>query len=64
VLVNGREGRAAKDIRTGDRVAVSYATRTIEVEVLETPERSGRLSPEALYRIVADRRTKQAGTEL
>ncbi len=57
VSVNGRESEPSRDVRVGDRIAIRYERRTIEVEVLQTPERAGRVSAEELYRITADHRT-------
>lgn len=58
VLVNGLAAKPAKEIRPGDRLALSYATRTIEAEVLAVPpsSRNVKLLPEELYRVTADRR--------
>lgn len=64
VLVNGREGQPSRDVRVGDRIAVRYASRTIEVEVLQTPERAGKATAEQLYRVVADVRTPENVAEL
>ncbi len=63
VLVNGRVGQPSRDVRIADRVTVRYASRTIEVEVLLTPERPGRTAAEELYRVVADHRTDGRGEE-
>jgi len=57
VLVNGRVGQPSRDVRIGDRVTVWYSSRTIEVEVLQTPERAGKQVADQLYRVVADLRT-------
>ncbi len=63
VLVNGRTGQPSRDVRIGDRVTVRYSSRTIEVEVLQTPERAGRATAGELYRVVADLRTPAEGSE-
>lgn len=63
VLVNGKEGRPGREVHAGDRVTVRYAARTIEVEVLQTPERPGRTPAEEIYRVVADLRTPEQGVE-
>ncbi len=63
VLVNGREGQPSRDVRAGDRITVRYTSRTIEVEVRETPARAGKATAAELYRVVADLRTPVSGTE-
>ena len=61
VLVNGQAAKPAKEIRPGDRLALSYATRTIEVDVLAVPPspRNVKMPPEELYRVTADRRISE-----
>ena len=63
VLVNGQAAKPAKEIRPGDRLALSYATRTLEVEVLTVPpsSRNVKMPPEELYRVTADRRISEQG---
>ncbi len=61
VLVNGREGQPSREVRVGDRVTVRYAARTLEVDVLLTPDRPGRAAAEETYRIIAERRTPEEG---
>ncbi len=63
VLVNGCEGQPSRDVHAGDRVTVRYSARTIEVEVLQTPERPGRTAAEDLYRVIKDLRTPRKGAE-
>ncbi len=63
VLVNGREGQPSRDVHAGDRVTIRYSARTIEVEVLQTPERPGRAAAGELYRVITDLRTPGEGEE-
>ena len=63
VLVNGREGQPSREVRLGDRVTVRYTSRTIEVEVLQTPERAGKDFADQLCRVVADIRTPMEDIE-
>jgi ribosomal 50S subunit-recycling heat shock protein len=56
VLVNGREARSSREIRTGDRIAVHYAARTVDIEVLIVPERPGRMNSPDLYRVLSETR--------
>jgi ribosomal 50S subunit-recycling heat shock protein len=64
VSVNGREEEPSRKVRIGDRVAVRYAVRTIEIEVLALPVRSVKTSAEDLYRVLSDVRTPDEGMEL
>ncbi|MDA8099943.1 MAG: RNA-binding S4 domain-containing protein [Nitrospiraceae bacterium] len=57
VLVNGREGQPATEIRPGDRIEVRYASRAIVVEVLVVPADRRPVAADSLYRIVAETRT-------
>ncbi len=56
VLVNDQAAKPAKEIRPGDRIALSYPSRTIELEVLAVPlsHRNVKQPPEELYRVTAD----------
>ncbi len=63
VFVNGKVGRPGREVHAGDRVTVRYAVRTIEVEVLQTPEGPGRMPAEETYRVVADLRMQDQGAE-
>lgn len=54
VRLNGDVARAAATVHAGDRVTIRYAERTLEIDVLEVPERQAS-RPEAPrhYRVVA-----------
>jgi ribosomal 50S subunit-recycling heat shock protein len=56
VLVNGHPSKPAKEIRPRDTVTLQFNTRSIELEVLDVPFSSKKISPELLYRITAERR--------
>ncbi len=59
VLVNGREAQPAKEVRTGDRIVVRYASKDLEVEVAAIPERPGKAAPETMFRILSETRTRR-----
>jgi ribosomal 50S subunit-recycling heat shock protein len=56
VLVNGSPAKSAKEVRPGDILRLSYASRTIEIEVLAVPASSKnvRTPPEELYRVTRE----------
>lgn len=54
VRVNDAVARAAATIHPGDRVAIRLAERTLEVEILEVPERqASRAEAPRYYRVIA-----------
>ena len=50
VSVNGRPARASYDVKVGDRIAIQFGTRTVEVEVLAVAEAVRKDDASALYR--------------
>jgi ribosomal 50S subunit-recycling heat shock protein len=55
VLVNGREAKPAKEVRPGDRIALKYSSRVVELEVLGMPGPAPKKTPpEELYRVTAE----------
>jgi len=58
VLVNGSPAKPAKEVRPGDILRLSYASRTISVEVLAVPASSKnvRTAPEELCRVTGEQR--------
>jgi len=59
IEVNGHTAKPAKEVRPGDRVKISYTSRTIELEVLGIPVKSRNASQEPSYRILSDDRTER-----
>ena len=58
VYVNGARAKASTEVRTGDRVRLDYAHRTLEVELLgEIGRNVSRSASKALYRVLRDERT-------
>jgi ribosomal 50S subunit-recycling heat shock protein len=58
VLVNGQQAKPAKEIKPGDLLALTYAARVREVEVLVVPASSKNVKapPEELYRVLSEQR--------
>jgi ribosomal 50S subunit-recycling heat shock protein len=57
VLVNGHEAKPAKEVRPGDSIALKFASRIIDLEVIGIPATSSKKPlPEELYRITAETR--------
>jgi len=55
VFVNDKAVKASAEVRTGDRVRVDFARRTLEVELLEDIGKNvSRAQAKALYRVVRD----------
>ena len=45
VMVNGRVQRASYDVKPGDRIAIRFGQRTLEVEVLTVADNVGKAGP-------------------
>jgi ribosomal 50S subunit-recycling heat shock protein len=61
VLVNGNPAKPAKEVRLGDILRLSYASRTIDIEVLRVPASSKNVKtpPEELYRVTLEQRIER-----
>jgi ribosomal 50S subunit-recycling heat shock protein len=58
VRVNGRAAKPAKEVKPGDRLALTYASRIYEVEIVAVPasSRISKTPPEELYRVTGEQR--------
>ena len=54
VTVNGRVQRASYDVKPGDRIAIRFGQRTLEVEVLTVADNVGKAEAAAMYREIMD----------
>ncbi len=52
IEINGKVAKPSKEVKTGDRVSVSFGNRTMTFEVLSTDERQTKQSAETMYRIL------------
>jgi ribosomal 50S subunit-recycling heat shock protein len=60
VLLDGREVKPGKEIRQGQMVTINFAQRTLEVEILDIPQRSIRKEEaKNFYRVVREERRKE-----
>jgi ribosomal 50S subunit-recycling heat shock protein len=61
VLVNGSPAKPAKEVKAGDILRLSYASRTIDIEVLGVPasSKNNKTPLEELYRVTRDQRLQQ-----
>jgi ribosomal 50S subunit-recycling heat shock protein len=61
VQVNGQAAKPAKEIKPGDRLALTFVSRVLEVEILAVPvsAKNVKAPPEELYRVVSEQRTRQ-----
>lgn len=50
VSVNGRVQRASYEVKPGDRIAIRFWARTLEVEVLSVADNVGKADAAAMYR--------------
>ena len=50
VSVNGRAQRASYEVKPGDRIAIRFGARTLEVEVLTVTDNVGKADAAAMYR--------------
>ena len=60
VSVNGRVQRASYEVKPGDRIAIRFGARTLEVEVLSVADNVGKADAAAMYRETTDK----SGTKL
>ena len=59
IEVNGQRAKPAKEVRPGDRVRITWSSRTIELEVLGIPLRTRTASPEPSFNILSDKRAER-----
>lgn len=50
VTVNGRTARASYEVKVGDRIALRFGERTLQVEVVSVAENVGKSDAAAMYR--------------
>ena len=53
-MVKGRVQRASYDVKPGDRIAIRFGQRTLEVEVLTVADNVGKAEAAAMYREITD----------
>jgi ribosomal 50S subunit-recycling heat shock protein len=59
VALNGRPGRAGKDVAVGDQVTLRFWNRLIEIEIERIPERPPSVKDSrTLYRLVSEKRVE------
>ncbi len=60
VSVNGTAAKPSKEVRPGDRIILTFSSRTVELEILVVPAPGNkRVAPEQVYRIIAEKRNEQ-----
>jgi ribosomal 50S subunit-recycling heat shock protein len=61
VLVNGSPAKPAKEVKAGDILRLSYASRTIDIEVLGVPasSKNSKAPLEELFRVTRDQQLQQ-----
>lgn len=63
VSVNGRVQRASYEVKPGDRIAIRFGARTLEVEVLSVADNVGKADAAAMYRESAGQLRDKAETD-
>ncbi|MBK5189137.1 MAG: hypothetical protein JJD97_12910 [Gemmatimonadaceae bacterium] len=59
VTVNGKRVKASAEVGAGDRIALAYARRTLEIELLaDIGKNVSRASAKTLYRVLSDQVTE------
>ena len=59
VLVDGRKARPSDTVPVGRRVEIRYPSRTLEMELLDTPGKSvSRKAAKDLYRVIREERVR------
>ncbi len=59
VQVNGQRVKASAEVKSGDRVRVDYAHRTLEIELIgDIGKNVSRAQAKTLYRVLRDERTE------
>ena len=62
VTVNGVRAKASTEVRAGDRIGIEYANRSLAIELTgEIGSNVSRANAKALYRVLRDDRTPDAG---
>ncbi len=55
VWVNGKQAKASLEVKTGDRIRIEYAQRTLEIELVgDVGKNVSRADAKTLYRITSD----------
>lgn len=52
VSVNGKAARASYDVKTGDKIEISFGTRSVKIEVLDTSETVRKDDAAGMYRVI------------
>jgi ribosomal 50S subunit-recycling heat shock protein len=54
ISVNGRPAKAGTEVKPGDKLAIGFGSRRLEVEILAVPETVRAEAARDLYRVLAD----------
>ncbi len=59
VLVNGREAKPSKELKPGDRIALQFTIKSLELDVLALPDRKSAQKSDVhnLYRVISEKRS-------
>ena len=52
VTVNGRPAKASYVVKVGDRIAITFGQRTLQIEVLDIREVTAKANASELYRVI------------
>lgn len=62
VLVNNQVAKPAKEVRPGDHLTLLFATKRIELEVLDLATSTRKADAALLYRVIAEQRIEPEET--
>lgn len=54
VKLNGRPAKAGSELAVGDKLLISYSSRTLEIEVLELRENVSAKEADTLYKLLSE----------
>jgi len=59
VLVNGHEAKPSKELKTGDRIALQFTLKSLELEVLALPgpKSAQKSAVQNLYCVISEKRS-------
>ncbi len=54
VSVNGRSAKASYDVKIGDKITITYGTKSVTVKVLEIKDTTKKTEASGMYEIISE----------
>lgn len=54
VLLNGKAVKPAAEVKAGDKIELHFGTRVIQVEVIDTSDRTSKVDASQMYRVISE----------